>query len=204
VVKTPTAIGAARKDQILAVAAELFSRRGYHATTMRDLGDRAGLLPGSLYAHFSGKEEILYQIVVEAAGQFLGGMEALRARPDSPEERLRAAMRAHIQVVARDLDGARVFLHEWRALRGTRRAEIGKLRRRYEAMWDEIIRDLDPIDQKLARLLVLSAANWTYVWYDPRGQLGPDEIADRYTDLLLAGLKGNGRGKTSKRRGVRS
>lgn len=203
-VKTPTAIGVARKDQILEIAAELFSRRGYHATTVRDLAERAGLLAGSLYAHFSGKEEILYQIVVEAAGQFLGGMEALRAAPATPQERLRSAMRAHIQVVARDLDGARVFLHEWRALRGSRRAEISKLRRRYEDLWDEIIRDLAPADQKLARLLVLSAANWTYVWYDPRGPLGPEEIADRYTDLLLSGLKGNEKGKTFMTRGVRS
>jgi TetR/AcrR family transcriptional regulator, cholesterol catabolism regulator len=203
-VRTTTAVGAARKDQILERAAELFSQRGYHATTMRDLGEVTGLLPGSLYAHFSGKEEILYQIVIEAARQFLGGMEALRAQAASPEEKLRAAMRAHIGVVARDLEGARVFLHEWRALRGGRRAEITRLRRRYEELWDEIIRDVVPADPKLARLLVLSAANWTYVWYDPRGEFGPEEVADRYTDLLLTGLKGHGKGKTSKRRGVRS
>ena len=46
-------------------------------------------------------------------------------------------------------------------------------------------RDVDPT---LARLLVLSAANWTYTWYDPAGPLSPDEIADRFTDLLLDGL----------------
>jgi TetR/AcrR family transcriptional regulator, cholesterol catabolism regulator len=203
-VKTTTAIGAARKDQILEKAAELFSQRGYHATTMRDLGEVTGLLPGSLYAHFSGKEEILYQIVIEAARQFLGGMEALRAQPAPPEEKLRAAMRAHIEVVARDLEGARVFLHEWRALRGGRRSEIRKLRRRYEELWDEIIRELAPADPKLARLLVLSAANWTYVWYRPDGPLGPEEIADRYSKLLLAGLSGNGKEKTSGKRRARS
>jgi TetR/AcrR family transcriptional regulator, cholesterol catabolism regulator len=203
-VKTTTAIGATRKDQILEKAAELFSQRGYHATTMRDLGEVTGLLPGSLYAHFSGKEEILYQIVIEAARQFLGGMEALRAQPAPPEEKLRAAMRAHIEVVARDLEGARVFLHEWRALRGGRRSEIRKLRRRYEELWDEIIREVAPADPKLARLLVLSAANWTYVWYRPDGPLGPEEIADRYSKLLLTGLSGNGKEKTSGKRRARS
>jgi AcrR family transcriptional regulator len=196
-VKTTTAIGAARKDQILEIAAELFSRRGYHATTMRDLGERAGLLPGSLYAHFSGKEEILYQIVMAAARQFLGGMEALTAVPAPPDEKFRRAMRAHIEVVANDLEGARVFLHEWTALRGRRRAEIRRLRRRYELLWDEIIRDVAPADRNLARLLVLSAANWTYVWYRPDGPLGPQEIADRFSDLLLGGLRRSGKGKIS-------
>jgi AcrR family transcriptional regulator len=200
-VKTTTAIGAARKDQILEKAAELFSERGYHATTMRDLGEQAGLLPGSLYAHFSGKEEILYQIVMAAARQFLGGMEALSGVPASPEERFRRAMRAHIEVVAADLEGARVFLHEWRALRGGRRAEIRKLRHQYEELWDQIIRDVVPADPKLARLLVLSAANWTYVWYEPKGPLGPEEIADRFSDLLLAGLRSVTEGKISMGRG---
>lgn len=197
------AVGVARKDQILEIAAELFSERGYHATGMRDLAEQTGLLPGSFYAHFSSKEEILYQIVIEAARQFLGGMETLRAAPASPEERFRGAMRAHIEVVARDLEGARVFLHEWRALRGRRRTEIRKLRRRYEELWDEIIREVAPADPKLARLLVLSAANWTYVWYDPKGPLGPEEIADRFSDLLLSGLRGKREGKVSLGGGVK-
>ena len=171
---------------------------------MRDLGEKTGLLAGSLYAHFSSKEEILYQIVIDAARQFLGGLEALRAVSLSPEERFRRAMRAHVQVVAHDLEGARVFLHEWRALRGRRRSEIQKLRRRYEELWDEIIRDVAPADPKLARLLALSAANWTYVWYDPAGPLGPEEIADRFSGLLLGGLSSGGKGKVSMGREVRS
>jgi AcrR family transcriptional regulator len=201
--KTSTAVGAARKDQILEIAAELFSQRGYHATTMRELGEKTGLLAGSLYAHFSSKEEILYQIVIDAARQFLGGMEALRAVSASPEERFRRAMRAHIDVVAHDLEGARVFLHEWRALRGSRRTEIRQLRRRYEELWDEIIRDVAPADRKLARLLALSAANWTYVWYDPKGPLGPGEIADRFSDLLVEGLRGGREGRISMGGGIR-
>jgi AcrR family transcriptional regulator len=185
----------ARKEQILDAAARLFSDRGYHATSMRELGEATGLLPGSLYAHFSGKEEILYQIVVEAARQFLGGMEALRTMQAPPQDKFRAAMRAHIAVVANDADGARVFLHEWRALRGRRRTEISRLRERYEKLWDDIIRDVQPADPKLARLLALSAANWTYIWYDPNGPLGPEEVADRFSDLLLGGLQNNGKGK---------
>ena len=56
-------------------------------------------------------------------------------------------------------------------------------------MWDDIVRDLPGADDpRFARLLVLSAANWTYTWYRPQGPLSPEEVADRFTDLLLAGL----------------
>jgi AcrR family transcriptional regulator len=178
-----------RRDQILEEAARLFGRRGYHATSMRDIGQATGLLAGSLYAHISSKEDLLHRIVLEAAHTFLDGLEAIRAEDLTPEDRLRKAMRAHVAVVASNVDAAWVFHHEWKALTGERREEIRRLRRRYERLWDEIVRDLPgAADPRFARLLVLSAANWTYTWYRPDGPLSPDEVADRFTDLLLAGL----------------
>jgi AcrR family transcriptional regulator len=179
----------ARKGQILDEAARLFGRRGYHATTMRDIGEATGLLAGSLYAHIASKEQLLYEVVVQAAAQFLGAVEPMRAELVAPEERLRKAMRAHVRVVADNLDKAWVFHHEWKSLTDERRADVRRLRRRYEDMWDDIVRDLPGAeDPRFARLLVLSAANWTYTWYRPAGPLSPEEVADRFTDLLLAGL----------------
>jgi TetR/AcrR family transcriptional regulator, cholesterol catabolism regulator len=192
-VKAPAVAGGTRRDQILEAAARLFSERGYHATSMRDLGEATGMLAGSLYAHIDGKEDLLFGIVQRAAEAFLGGVEAVRESDAAPEEKLRQAMRAHIEVVAGDPEAARVFHHEWRALKGRRRTEVRRLRRRYEEVWDEIVRDLPgTTDRRSARLLVLSAANWTYTWYRPDGPMSPRQVADRFTDLLLEGLGGGG------------
>jgi AcrR family transcriptional regulator len=188
-VRAPTPAGVARRELILDQAARLFGRRGYHATSMRDIGAATGLLAGSLYAHIASKEDLLYGVVVQAAHQFLGRLEAIRAEELPPEGWLRAAIRAHVSVVADNLDASWVFHHEWKALSGERRDEVRRLRRRYERLWDEIIRGLPgAADPRFARLLVLSAANWTYTWYRPEGPLSPEEVADRFTDLLLAGL----------------
>jgi hypothetical protein len=102
-------------------------------------------------------------------------------------------MRAHVEVVAEHLEGARVFLHEWEALTGARRTAVRRLRDRYERLWDRIIEELQPADPRFARLLVLSAANWTYTWYRPSGPLSAREVADRLTDLLLGGLERTGK-----------
>ena len=190
-VRAPVAEGKTRRDQILEVAARLFSERGYHATSMRDIGEATGILAGSLYSHIQGKEDLLFGIVQRAADAFLSGLEAVLATEAPPEEKLRLAMRAHIEVVAGDPEAARVFHHEWRALSGRRRTEVRKLRRRYEEMWDGIVRELPGAgDPRAARLLVLSAANWTYTWYRPDGPMSPQQVADRFTDLLLDGLGG--------------
>lgn len=183
-----------RREMMLDAAAELFSRRGYHGTSIRDIAAATGILPGSLYAHIRGKEDLLYDIVVGAAGQFLAGAEMAAKGPWSTTEKLRVAMRAHIDVVANAREEARVFLEEWTALEEPRRSEVKALRDRYEKLWDLIIREgiesghLRKVDPTVARLLVLSAANWTYTWYDPEGTMTPKQIADRFTDLLLEGL----------------
>jgi AcrR family transcriptional regulator len=189
-----TAVGLARREQIVDVAARLFSRQGYHGTSVRDIAEAVGMLSGSLYAHIRTKEDLLYEIVLRSAGEFLEDVAEAAASTERPEERLRAAMRAHVRVVAGDVDAARVFHHEWTMLTGERRQEIVELRDRYENLWDGIVGALPgKRPRKLARLLVLSAANWVYTWYDPSGPLSPDQVADRYTDLLLQGL-GNGKG----------
>jgi TetR/AcrR family transcriptional regulator, cholesterol catabolism regulator len=184
-----TSTATPRRDQILEEAARLFGRRGYHATSMRDIGEAAGILAGSLYAHISSKEDLLYEIVLRAAERFIDEVTSIAAEDAPAEERLRRAMRAHVAVVASNVDAAWAFHHEWKALSGERLQEIRRLRRRYERLWDGIVRDLPgAADPRFARLLVLSAANWTYTWYRPEGPLSPDEVADRFTDLLLAGL----------------
>jgi AcrR family transcriptional regulator len=185
-----------RREQIVEGAAALFSKRGYHATTVRDIAEAAGLLSGSLYTHIRSKEDLLHDIVMQAAGRFLEDLEAVVRGGGNPRQKLRAAMRAHIRVVAADVQAARVFHHEWRALTGERLSQVIRLRDRYEDLWEGIVRELPgAADPKLARLLVLSAANWVHTWYDPAGPLDPEEVADGFTDLLLRGLRDGADGR---------
>lgn len=183
-----------RKEQILEAAVNLFSTKGYHGTTVRDIADSSGILSGSLYAHINSKEDLLFAIVDRAADQFLGALAPIAAEPGPAAERLEAAMVAHIRVVAHSLPAATIFLHEWKALDHERRHLILAKRSEYEALLGKIIRDgvesgeFRAADEKFARLLFLSAGNWLYEWYNPDGQLGPDEIARRFTELMLHGL----------------
>ncbi|MDQ7028637.1 MAG: helix-turn-helix domain-containing protein [Ardenticatenia bacterium] len=65
-----------RKDEIIAVAARLFSERGYHGTSVRDIARALNLKGGSLYSHIEGKEELLWLILEQAAREFFGGLTA--------------------------------------------------------------------------------------------------------------------------------
>ena len=54
---------ATRREELLELAAAMFAERGLRATTVRDIADAAGILSGSLYHHFSSKEEMVDEVL---------------------------------------------------------------------------------------------------------------------------------------------
>lgn len=185
-----------RRAQILDSASRLFSERGYHATSMRDLAGDLGMQGGSLYAHISGKEELLIEIVNVASRQFDEALFTLRDTQMPADEKLREAMRRHIRVVADNMDSATVFFHEWKHLSPEAYARVTGWRDSIDTFYRELITrgvsegtfrtDLDP---RMTAYLVLSAVNWAYTWYRPGGPLTPRDVADSFADMLLSGLK---------------
>jgi TetR/AcrR family transcriptional regulator, cholesterol catabolism regulator len=183
-----------RRNELARQAARLFAQKGYHGTSIGDLADAMGVQKGSLYAHISSKQDLLYETMAEGARAFHAGLDAI---PDElpAAERIRLALRSHLRVVAEQLDVATVFVQEWRYLEGGRREEIVAERRRYEERIRAYFREgrdlgdlRTDLDEATAALLVLSAANWAYTWLQPGRDT--DQLADRFYSLLLDGVRG--------------
>jgi AcrR family transcriptional regulator len=183
-----------RRSELTREAAKLFAQKGYHGTSIGDIADALGVQKGSLYSHIASKEDLLYETMREGAAAFHAALDAIPDDLPATEE-IRLALRGHLRVVAEQLDVATVFVQEWRYLHGARRDEIVAERRRYE----ERIRDLfregrelselrADLDESVAALLLLSAANWAYTWLQPGRNT--DELADRFYALLVDGMRG--------------
>jgi AcrR family transcriptional regulator len=186
----------ARRTEMGRAAARLFSERGYHGTSMQHLADALGLQRGSLYAHIGSKQELLFDVVDEGADRFLArGREAVDM-PGPAGPRLRRLLVGHVETAIEHLDSATVFLNEWRYLPVDLRALIQVKRDTYEDMVRTIVSDgiargdfRTDTDVGFAVRLVLSAGNWIYTWYRPGGDLGPEEIGERFAELLIRGLE---------------
>ena len=183
-----------RRAELTRQAARLFAEKGYHGTSMGDLAEAMGVQKGSLYAHTGSKQDLLYETMREGAAAFHAALDGI---PDEipPSEKIRLALRAHLRVVADQLDVATVFVREWRYLEGERHEEIVGERRRYEERFRALFREgrelgelRTDLDDATAALLALSAANWAYTWLRPGTRT--DELADRFTALLLDGMRG--------------
>ncbi|WP_038042445.1 TetR/AcrR family transcriptional regulator [Thermus tengchongensis] len=180
-----------RREQILTIAGHLFSQRGYHATSMRELAKHLNLQGGSLYAHITSKEELLIEVVRQAAERFLKVLEGLKG---DPVAKLKGLVRGHLGVIAQELPRATVFFHEWKHLSPPLLEEAKALRRRYEEGVQAVIQEgmeqgVFRVDNlRLATLFVLSALNWTYQWYRPDGPLSLEELSEAYATLILRAL----------------
>ena len=183
-----------RRFELTRQAARLFAQKGYHGTSVGDLAEAMGVQKGSLYAHITSKQDLLYETMREGARAFHAGLDAI---PDElrATEKIRLALRSHLRLVADQLDVATVFVQEWRYLEGERRDEILAERRRYEERIRAYFREgrdlgelRTDLDDATAALLVLSAANWAYTWLQPGRDT--DELADRFYALLLDGMRG--------------
>jgi AcrR family transcriptional regulator len=183
-----------RRAELTRAAARLFAQKGYHGTSVGDLAEAMGMQKGSLYTHIDSKADLLWDVAREGSEAFHAGLDAIPE--DGPIlERIRAALQAHLRVVAEQLDIATVFVREWRYLEGERREEFLAERRRYEERVRALFREgrelgqlRTDLDDGTAALLTLSAANWAYTWLRPGSET--DELADRFTALLLDGMRG--------------
>lgn len=182
------------REVILDVATELFSESGYAGTTMREIANAVGVLPGSLYAHIDGKETLLLEIVEGGIDRFLAAATATEGVEDSAT-RLREAVKAHLAVVGESPARTLVVFHQWRFLTGPNRARILDKRRRYEEFFVTLIEEgvaagafSSRLDQKITVLSILGSLNWAAEWFSPDGPARPAEVGDRLADTILWGL----------------
>jgi AcrR family transcriptional regulator len=185
---------ATRRDELVAAAARLFAERGYHGTSMADLAEAMGVQKASLYSLTGSKQELLVAVTRDGATAFHAALDRL---PDDADalERIRLALRAHLAVVAAQVDAATVFTREWRFLDEPERTAFRDERRRYEERWRALLREAAErgalrvdLDAEATVLLVLSAANWAYTWIRP--DTDTDALADRFFAILVDGVRG--------------
>jgi AcrR family transcriptional regulator len=176
----PPAKSKSRRREILEIAATIFAQKGFDATTIRDIADASGVWAGSLYHHFTSKEEIfldVHQAGIEKIASSV--VEALKGVED-PWDRLEALAIAHCEALLSSDELPVIVSPYFSNLLGVVRSQLVAQRDRYEKIVAPIIDDLDlpaHIDPIIFRLHFLGALNWVPTWYNPRRGYTPRQIA---------------------------
>lgn len=184
-----------RKDQLLEAAAKLFKQKGYAATSMRDIAAEVGIEAASIYHHLKSKEEILEVICFDLANRLTTAIAEVNDIYFNAEERLRMAIKNHVEVITANTSYSAVFIQEWRNLTEPKLSEFRALRDAYEKGFRVIVKEgieedvFDAVDEKFAALTILSTVNWINEWYNPEGNMTPAQIAQKLSDFIIGGLR---------------
>lgn len=180
------------RERILHAAAYLFRERGFKGTTVRDIAQEVGILSGSLFHHFGSKEEMLLEIMREAALSVCIRAEEIISRPIKPVEQLRELVRLELESIVSDArkDYHVVLFFEWRDVPDFAKAEFTHMRKRYQRCWVRALEGCYADGQlrctpTAAERILRGTLGSTMTWFKPNGRYSADEFGDIVTRLLL-------------------
>jgi AcrR family transcriptional regulator len=179
---------------ILKSAARAFRKLGYHGATVEQIAAALHMKKGNLYYYFKNKEEILFachQYSLDRLTGLLGEVEHSGAPSD---DKLRTLIVAFVHTILDELHGTALFL-DLEALTPSHLKQIIVRRDRFEHGVRQLLLEgmaggtFAPGDAKLLAFAVFGAVNWIPRWFSPQGPATSQEIAERFADYLIAGLR---------------
>ena len=181
----------ARRHQLLEAALEAFASRGFHATSMNDVAEAAGVTKPVLYQHFGSKRSLYQELLDDVATTLRSRIEAATAT-GGPRQQVEAGFRAYFDFVGERRSRFTLLFGS-----GARRdAEFGETVQRLEAAvaeWVASLIDADIDDdhrRTLAYGIVGLAEATSRHWVSGALDLDPEALTAQVADLAWKGLRG--------------
>jgi AcrR family transcriptional regulator len=182
-----------KREAVLQTAAELFLEKSYGRASMNDVALRLSITKPALYHYFRNKEEILLECYRLGSAMIEAALNDIAARCGSGIAKVEAFIFSYATVMTVNfgrcvmrLDEGDLSPEAFAKIRSHKR----KIDRRLRGFIQEGIGDgtIARCDVKLAAFAIAGALNWICVWYEPRGQRSPEEIATQFARTLTQGI----------------
>lgn len=185
--------GKRTQQTIHEIALRSFADRGYHGMSLRQLAADVGIEVGSLYRHFSSKEELLFTLIHTATEAFLERLlDAMNSAGDDAVRRLHALVEETARTHAADRDQSLLGMLELRELTPEHYASALAQRDRAEELFKSSVvacREVGyypgDVDVSVTAQFLASAGSSIAVWYREGGRLSPERIATMAADFAV-------------------
>jgi len=183
----------ARREAIIRVAAPLFVRKGFAATSLDDVATALGLTRPAIYHYFTDKHQILLEIVDRGFVDLNRSAREIARGEGRAIDKLERIFHLHLSRVAEDPQAIFLVITESGDLSASTRAVLKRRQHAYEAvlsaLFEEAMDDGDLVrsNPRLLVKAVVSLANWVYAWYDPRGLYRHQDIGRFFWALVRGG-----------------
>jgi AcrR family transcriptional regulator len=180
-----------RINEILRVAAEVLSEKGYYNSSLEEIADRLDLAKASLYHYFDSKESLLTACLGTVAEEAITRLSAIASDDRPAGERLRGLVVEQLRIITVEYpELARLFLAhlEWPA---AVRERIKEWHARHDAIFKGVIEEgvksgqLGDVDVSLVRHNLTGALNFVPFWFKEGGRFSDDEAFEAVADSVL-------------------
>lgn len=183
-----------KRQALLRAAAKMFNQKGYHTTSLEDVAADLGVTKPTIYHYLGNKEAVLLACVRTGLQQLLTAAEQASDSDGNGADRLEFFLREYARINMDDFgrcvirsrpeslseDGARKFQSLKREIDVEMRKLIGR------GIEDGSIESQSP---KLLAFTLAGALNWPARWYDPNGELTPEQVSQEMVRILANGFR---------------
>jgi AcrR family transcriptional regulator len=181
-----------RREQLLGVARSLFAERGYEATSIEEIAERAGVSKPVIYQHFGGKEGI-YAVVVDREVRHLTASISGAFAADHPRLVAEGAAEAFLTYIEEREDGFRVLVRDAPSgvTGGSFASVIADVASRAEQLLVEEFseRGFDAQTAPMYALMLVGAVALVGEWWLEHRTLPREQVAAHVVNLLWNGLR---------------
>jgi TetR/AcrR family transcriptional regulator, cholesterol catabolism regulator len=189
-----------RRDELLGLAASMFAERGLRATTVRDIADGAGILSGSLYHHFSSKEEMVDELLHDFLDWLFNRYSEIVDSEANPLVRLKGLFMVSFEAIEHRHAQVVIYQDEaQRLLSQPRFSYIEDKNRQQRKMWVELLNQgvkegyFRPDLEVDLIYRFIRDTTWVSVrWYRPGGPLSAEQVGQQYLAIVLGGITKEG------------
>lgn len=185
-----------RQEKIFRTAARVLCNLGYEKASLRDIAEATHMTKAGLYYYFKSKEDLLYQLLDGYMDELIKGIREIHTRVEDPREFLQEAIRFQVGMYHRDSTRSKLIIHDENCLSGAYYRKLKDKQREYISYWSNGLERLcrkESIELDFLSVYVnflVGICNWIYQWYNARGDVKPDDLAERIFTFFLYGITG--------------
>jgi AcrR family transcriptional regulator len=182
------------QDELIKAATRLFQARGIRAVSLTEIAEEVGVTKAALYHYFRSRDDLLRAVFSDWLKHDIEKLSAVMSTPGTARDRLRAYVRHHISCITDNIELYGLSFSAESELPEEVRDEFRKFKRESDLVVQEILREgmrsgeFVSSDEHTTVFAIDGMCNWLWKWYHSTGPLSPDQIADRFADLVLYGL----------------
>ncbi|MFN3533839.1 MAG: TetR/AcrR family transcriptional regulator [Desulfatiglandales bacterium] len=183
-----------RFNKLLKVASRILSTKGYDKTSLSDIASATGLTKPGLYYYVDSKEQLLFFILDSYMNKLLEGIKGIKENVKDPKEFLLKAIEFQVNLYKSEPYVSKLIIHDENCLSGRFFKVIKEKQREYINYWKDAIIELREqfnlnIDfPSVYTHILVGMCNWIYQWYNVKGKVKPEELAEKIYNLYFNGI----------------